>query len=79
VRDLLMGKHRFSDFLDADEGIKTNILTERLKRLERAGLLARSRYQSNPPRYEYHLTPPGRALAPVLKAMFGWGRAHLSA
>jgi DNA-binding HxlR family transcriptional regulator len=73
VRDLFKAKHRFSEFLGAGEGITTNILTDRLKRLEQAGLVKRSRYQDHPPRYEYHLTPAGRSLSPVLKAIFTWG------
>jgi DNA-binding HxlR family transcriptional regulator len=77
VRDLFFGKHRFSEFLESDEGIKTNILTERLKRLERSGLVDRSRYQEHPPRHEYHLTEAGRDLAPMVKAIFAWGCAHL--
>lgn len=77
VRDLMYGKRRFSEFLASGEGITTNILTERLNRLQRAGLAERSRYQQNPPRYEYRLTPAGRDLAPVLKAVFDWGRAHI--
>ena len=77
VRDLFKGKHRFSEFLGSDEGIKTNILTDRLKRLERSGLVKRSRYQEHPPRYEYHLTAEGRSLSTVVRAIFAWGRAHL--
>ena len=77
VRDLLMGKHRFSEFLGSGEGIKTNILAERLKRLERAGLVERTRYQEHPPRYEYHLTDRGASLGPVIKAMYAWGSAQL--
>ncbi len=76
VRDLFVGKHRFSEFLDSGEGIKTNILAERLKRLERAGLVKRSLYHEHPPRYEYHLTESGRELSPVVKAIYAWGRAH---
>ena len=77
VRDLMLGKRRFSEFLASAEGIKTNILAERLKRLERTGLVERSRYQEHPPRYQYQLTEAGRDLLPVLKAVFAWGRAHL--
>jgi DNA-binding HxlR family transcriptional regulator len=76
VRDLFIGKHRFSEFLNSGEGIKTNILAERLKRLERAGLVERSVYQEHPPRYEYHLTESGRELSTVVKAIYAWGRAH---
>ena len=78
VRDLFRGKRRFSEFLASDEGIKTNILTERLKRLERVGLVQRVSYQAHPPRYEYHLTPAGHELSPVLGAIFTWGRAHIA-
>jgi len=76
VRDLFKGKRKFSEFLVADEGIKTNILTDRLKRLERAGLVDRAPYQRHPPRYEYHLTKTGRDLSPVLTAIFAWGREY---
>ncbi len=77
VRDLFLGKHRFSEFLAAGEGIKTNILAERLKRLEAAGLLKRSRYRQHPPRYEYHLTDSGRRLSSVVRAIYAWGQASL--
>jgi DNA-binding HxlR family transcriptional regulator len=76
VRDLFKGKRRFSEFLESEEGIKTNILTERLKRLEGAGLVQRVPYQDRPARYEYRLTRTGRSLSPVLKAMYDWGRKH---
>jgi DNA-binding HxlR family transcriptional regulator len=79
VRDLLfLGAKRFGDFLRSPEGIPTNILTERLRRLEAAGLLTRSAYQRHPPRYEYRLTPRGRDLLPVLREMIRWANRHLS-
>jgi DNA-binding HxlR family transcriptional regulator len=78
VRDLFQQKHRFSQFLESGEGIKTNILAERLKRLEAAGLVERIRYQEHPPRYEYHLTRAGRSLSPVLKTIYSWGQKRLS-
>ena len=77
VRDLFLGKRRFSDFLGSAERIPTNILTERLKRLERAGLVQRARYQDHPPRFEYGLTSAGRELSSVVKAVYAWGQAHL--
>ena len=50
VRDLLfMGKHQYGELLESPEGIPTNILAERLKRLEAAGLLEKRPYQTNPP------------------------------
>jgi len=77
VRDLFQGKHRFSEFLQSGEDIKTNILTERLKRLEKAGLVKKSPYQDNPPRYEYHLTKTGSNLFPIIESFVKWARAHI--
>jgi DNA-binding HxlR family transcriptional regulator len=59
------------------ERIPTNLLADRLRRLEDAGLIARATYRSNPPRYEYTLTPKGEALRPVLQELVNWGRKHL--
>ena len=78
VRDLMfLGKHRFSDFLASGEGISTNVLSERLERLECAGLVERRRYQERPPRDEYHLTEKGRDLYPVLRELVRWGNRHV--
>lgn len=78
IRDLLFyDKHRFADFLGSPEGISTNILAERLKRLEQCGLVERRRYQERPPRDEYHLTARGHDLLPVLRALIKWGQAHV--
>jgi DNA-binding HxlR family transcriptional regulator len=76
VRDLFAGKHRFGDFVASPEHVPTNILAERLKRLERAGLIASEPYSERPPRFEYHLTPSGRDLAPIVDAMATWGLAQ---
>jgi DNA-binding HxlR family transcriptional regulator len=73
VRDLNLGKARFADFLASPEHIPTNILADRLKRLERAGLIEARRYSDRPPRSSYHLTDRGRALGPVLDALAEWG------
>ena len=77
VRDLLLGKARFGDFLNSSEGIPTNILAERLKRLEEAELIEARAYSEHPPRYEYHLTTKGRELGLVVKALGRWGLAHI--
>jgi DNA-binding HxlR family transcriptional regulator len=78
LRDLLFyDKHRFADFLASPEGISTNILAERLKRLERCGLVERRRYQERPPRDEYYLTARGHDLLPVLRELIRWGKAHV--
>ncbi|MCG8545113.1 MAG: helix-turn-helix transcriptional regulator, partial [Alphaproteobacteria bacterium] len=59
TRDLLTGKSRYGEFLTSPEGIPTNILAERLKRLTAAGIVEKTLYQERPPRYAYSLTPKG--------------------
>ena len=77
VRDLFFGKRRFLEFQSSNEAIPTNILAERLARLERARLVKKRPYQKRPPRYEYYLTESGRALGPIIKAYVTWGRRHI--
>lgn len=76
VRDLLDGKTRFSQFERSPEGVPTNILTDRLRRLEGAGLVERVLAPSSG-RREYHPTEAAWDLRPVLLALAGWGNAHL--
>jgi DNA-binding HxlR family transcriptional regulator len=76
IRDLFAGKHRFGEFLASPEHIPTNILADRLKRLEAAGLIAPAAYSEHPPRYEYHLTESGHTLGPVVDALAVWGLAQ---
>ena len=79
MRDMLFyGKRRFADFLASPEGIASNILSERLTRLERAGLIERKRYEDRPPREEYHPTPRGRDIEPVLYELIAWGKRHVA-
>src|SRR3989442_3306363 len=75
VRDLLAGKTRYSEFLTSEEKIPTNLLAERLKRLEQEGLVERVPYSQRPPRAEYHLTDEGRRLGGVLDAIATLGMA----
>ncbi|MDJ0757277.1 MAG: helix-turn-helix domain-containing protein [Ardenticatenaceae bacterium] len=78
VRDILIhDKHRYGDFLAADEHITTNILADRLKRLEAAGIIAKTPYQNNPIRYEYDLTDKGHDLEPLVREMVRWGLKHI--
>lgn len=76
VRDLFRGLTRYGEFLAAPEGIPTNILADRLQRLETAGLIERKAYQDNPPRYAYTLTPKGADLKPVLGSLAMWGQRY---
>ena len=77
VRDLLLGKTTYTEFQHSPEGIPTNILAERLKRLQAAGIIERARYQERPVRYAYQLTVKGRDLRPVLSAMIDWGSKYI--
>jgi DNA-binding HxlR family transcriptional regulator len=77
VRDLLRGRHTYKELLAADEGIPTNILADRLKKMEAAGLIKAEPYQDNPVRWRYELTAKGRDLGHVLAAMARWGTKHV--
>ena len=78
VRDMLLHhKHRYGDFLASDEGITTNILADRLKRLEAYGIIEKTLYQHNPVRHDYHLTEKGRDLKPMIMAMVNWGLKYI--
>ena len=77
VRDMVTGKKRFGEFMASPEGIKTNILTSRLRRMEEVGLVERTAYQDNPQRFEYLLTERGRALLPVLQEMCRWANKYI--
>lgn len=76
IRDLLGGTKRYSELLASREHIPTNILAERLKRLEQAGLLERVPYSEHPPRFEYRLTADGRGLGRAVDALATWGLGH---
>lgn len=76
VRDLIRGKRRYAEFLASPEGIPTNILADRLKRLKKAGIVRSHRYSAHPPRVEYELTPKGEDLRPMMRAMVEWGIRH---
>jgi len=53
IRDLVLGKRRYQEFLSSPEDMASNILAERLNRLQASGLILRRAYQRNPIRYEY--------------------------
>jgi DNA-binding HxlR family transcriptional regulator len=77
IRDLLHGKSTFKELLDSPEGIPTNLLADRLKRLEDAGVIVSETYQERPPRYAYSLSEKGKALGEVLLAYVRWGRKYI--
>jgi DNA-binding HxlR family transcriptional regulator len=75
VRDLFLGRSRFKDFSASPEGIPTNILSERLERLVRHGVIEQVPVDDTAKRLAYRLTAEGKALRPVLAAMRDWGLA----
>jgi DNA-binding HxlR family transcriptional regulator len=77
VRDLLQGDATYGELQNSREGVPTNILADRLKRLEQDGLIAKSPYQDHPVRYTYRLTEKGKALGDVLLALVRWGKKHI--
>ncbi len=77
VRDLLLkGRRSYRAFLDAEEGIATNILADRLRRLEAEGVLGKARDPDDARRFVYRLTRKGLDLAPMLVEMILWGAKH---
>jgi len=77
ARDLLRGRTTYGQLIDSPERIPTNILADRLKRLEKAGIITRSPYQERPVRYAYKLTSKGRDLADLLWAVTRWAKRHV--
>ena len=76
LRDLFTGKARYSQFLTSPERITTNILADRLERMEAAGLISKKLYQERPKRFEYRLTEKGLDLVPAMQAMARWANKH---
>ena len=78
VRDLLRGRKTYGALAASPEGIPTNILADRLKRMEESGLIEAKPYQERPVRYEYSLTEKGLELKGVLAALARWGKRHVA-
>jgi DNA-binding HxlR family transcriptional regulator len=77
LRDFLLhGARRFQDFSDAFPGLTPSVLSARLKELEDRGVIESRPYSDHPPRFEYLLTPKGRSLGPILKALRHWGETQ---
>ena len=73
-----LGTKRFGELQRCLPGITQTALTQQLRELERDGLVRREVYPVVPPKVEYSLTPIGRRLDPVMKAMCSWGAAYLA-
>lgn len=76
IRDLLRGRKRFSDLRDTVERIPASVLSDRLKLLEREGVVTRRFYSDHPPRAEYVLTAKGHDLGVVVGALSSWGEKY---
>lgn len=79
LRDLSDGINRFSALERSLMGISPKTLSERLKGLEKAGIITRKSYAEVPPRVEYSLTDMGRDLIPLIDHMRDYGSKWLMA
>lgn len=77
LRSLLMGASSYSELLAGPERISTNILAERLRRLEAAGLVEQHAARRGGARGAYALTRKGADLLPTLQALARWGEQHI--
>jgi DNA-binding HxlR family transcriptional regulator len=77
IRDMLHGKRTYGELAASPEGIPTNMLADRLRRLEEAGIIVSSVYQERPVRYAYALSEKGRDLGEVVLACVRWGSKHI--
>lgn len=80
IRDVMFGdRRRFRELLTrSEEGIASNVLADRLKRLTEAGLLTRREDPGHKQKAIYSLTEPAIQLVPLLVQMAAWGRQHTS-
>jgi len=77
VRDLMFKDRRtYNDFLQGGEGIASNILADRLRKLEEAAIIEKRRDPNDARRYLYRLSPKGIDLAPVLVELVIWSARH---
>jgi DNA-binding HxlR family transcriptional regulator len=76
VEALLERPRRFGDLQEDLPGIASNVLSERLRRLERDGIVLGQPYSERPPRFVYELTAAGAELAGALRLLADWGARH---
>jgi len=76
VDALLPGARRFGELQEELGGIATNVLSQRLRQLEREGVIVAVPYSAHPPRHAYELTAAGRDLAGALLLLTSWGSRH---
>ena len=77
IRDLFAGKSHYNEFSASPEKIATNILADRLKKLESEAIVEKYPSERFAGKSAYRLTPKGRALYPVLGSVAEWGLKHI--
>ncbi|MCP3996033.1 MAG: helix-turn-helix transcriptional regulator [bacterium] len=79
IRDMVLkGSETYTEFLNSGEGIATNILADRLRRLEDQGIVTKHDDSEHGAKYRYRLTKKGLDLVPVIVEMIRWGAKHQS-
>ena len=73
---MVRGYRTFKEFQQSGEGIATNVLADRLERLEAAGIISREADDSDGRRVNYRLTEKGIDLAPMMLELLVWGARH---
>jgi len=74
IRDVVFKGYRFyNEFLTSDEGIATNVLADRLKKMEASGFLLSAKYEQQKRKKVYRLTELGIGLIPIVLEMLLWG------
>jgi DNA-binding HxlR family transcriptional regulator len=77
IRDIMLrGKMSYSEFLDSEEGIATNILVSRLTILEKEKIVAKNVSPANKSKYIYTLTQKGADLLPIVIELMDWGARY---
>lgn len=77
VRDMMIrGFRTFQDFQNSGEGIASNVLSQRLRKLKAAGIIRGEAVRTDGRRINYRLTKKGIELAPVLLELLIWGARH---
>ncbi len=78
IRDLFFGPKRFSDFVESLTGVSTRTVSNKLKFLEKEGIIERKVISKQPPHVTYSLTKAGKGLQPIVRAMLAYGEKYLS-
>jgi len=77
IRDIMFdGKRYFREMLGSDEKIASNILTDRLNKLEKLGILVKTKDAHHKQKIVYSLTDKGIVLMPVMIEIAGWSTKH---